>query len=264
MELLITRSVIPHFYRVDQGMLEELVPLNFSEHEIGQPTLKIKHPLPWEICSPILHYLFYSHLKDHNYDLAAALTWINKRFGKEIYDKIYGKSVISPATRVKRMCSSMYTLERIHDDYLTLPRISRFPACRLIKTGLVTKYSPWTFVLDCFPISLAGVVQSDNEPVQQYEVGPLNGDIVWLSGRYLDNGIYECKRFKHPIINLEICNYADDNQVTSLYLRRNKPFRSFVQLLIQAYGPNTGVHVSFDDSEHGNPFDVSGRGFIEF
>ena len=267
MQLLITRSEIPHFYRVDQGELNELVPLNFSEHEICQPTLKIKFPLPYEITTMILHHLFDMYLYSHNYDLAAALTWICKSFSTEIYNQTYGRSLIAFVTRVKRMCNTMYLLERIHDDYLTMIRTNRFSACRIIKRGFVeseaTKFHPWDLVLDCFASSHYGVISSEEEPIDQFEVGPLNGDIVWTSGRYLKDGSYECTRFKHPVLNLEICNVADENPITSLYLRRNRPFRRFMALLKRCYGPNTAIHVLYNDGD-GNPFDESQTGYLEF
>ena len=46
MELLITRSNRPHFYRIDQGEIIELLFENFGVHELGQPTLTHKKALP--------------------------------------------------------------------------------------------------------------------------------------------------------------------------------------------------------------------------
>jgi hypothetical protein len=264
MELLITRSKIPHFYRIDQGELIKIEFENFSEHEIGQPTWKLKRSLPWEITTIILHYLFYNHLSDHNYDLAAAMVSICRQFCIEIYNDVYGRSTLKDVTRVKRMCNTMYTLERIHDDYITMSRLTTYSACRLIKSGIATPYRPWDFVVDAFSTPLNGVVTRDQQPIKQFEVGSLNGDVVWLQGDYDKHGVFLCTRLKHPIINLEICNYADDNMVTSGFLQNNKPFGRFVELLVHCYGINTGVHVMFNDAELGNPFDVSRVGFIEF
>jgi hypothetical protein len=264
MELLITRSTVPHFYHLEDGDCYKLEFENFGEHEIGQPTWTLKKSFPWEIMTQILHYLFYTHLSDHNYDLAASLCHVNRQFCKEIYNCVYGRSIISDVTRVKRISGTMYTLERIHDDYITMPRVSMYTACRIIKSGIVTKYAPWCLVLDCFSVPISGVVTRDHEPIKQFEIGSLNGDVVWLTGDYDKNGVFKCSRLKHPIINLEICNYADDNQITSLFLKRNKPFMQFVKLLIKCYGINTGIHVMFNDEEEGNPFDLSHTGFIEF
>ena len=264
MELLITRSNKPHFYRIDQGEIVELIFEDFGLHELGQPTLTAKKALPWEITSQILKYLFYNYLSDHNYDLAGALVSTCRAFCIEIYNDVYGRSTLKDVTRVNRLCNTLYTLERIHDDYITMPRLTTYSACRLIKSGIAAPYRPWDFVVDVFSTPLNGVVTRDQQPIKQFEVGSLNGDVVWLEGDYDKNGIFKCTRLKHPIINLEICNYADDNMVTSRFLQHNNPFARFVLLLVHCYGTNTGVHVMFNDDETGNPFDVSRVGFIEF
>lgn len=264
MQLLITRSRIPHFYRIDQNELEELTPINFGEHEICTPTLSFRKRLPWEICSMIIEHLFDKYLTTHNYDLAAPLAWLNRSAANEIYDRIYGKSTISVTTKIKRVCNTMYFLERIHDDYFTMPRMTQYTACRVIKTGIISTFHPWDFILDCHPTSHYGVVAHDNEEIEQYEVGPLNGDLVWLTGKYLKDGTYDCNQFKHPILNLEICNAADLTTITSRYLRRNNAFKKFTDLLKKCYGPNMGLHVMFDDSIERNPFDMTHTGYIEF
>jgi hypothetical protein len=63
---------------------------------------------------------------------------------------------------------------------------------------------------------------------------------------------------------LEICNVADDNMMTSGYLKYNNSFGRFVDLLVHCYGVNTGVHVMFNDDQSGNPFNQTQVGFIEF
>jgi len=264
MELLITRSNRPHFYRIDQGEVVELLFENFGVHELGQPTLTHKKALPWEITSQILKYLFYNYLADHNYDLAGALVSICRSFCIEIYNDVYGRSTLKDVTRVKRLCNTLYTLERIHDDYITMTRVTTYSACRLIKSGIATPFRPWDFVLDAFSVPLVGVVTRSNEPIKQFEVGSLNGDVVWLNGEYDKNGVFKCERLKHPIINLEICNVADQNMLTSGYLQHNKSFGRFVDLLVQCYGVNTAVHVMFNDDQSGNPFNHTQTGFIEF
>lgn len=265
MQLLITRSTVPHFYRIDEPELNELIPLDFSSHEIGQPTLKIKRQLPWEICSIIMHYLFQAYLHDHNYDMAGALVAINRSFVNEIYNSVYWRSKgLALKDMVRRMSNTLYTLERIHDDYFTTMRQSQFTACRIIKSGIATRYCPWDFTLDCFAGSHYGVIAQTGTTVHQFEVGPLNGDLVWLTGRYLKDGSFDCKQFKHPILNLEITNIADQNPITSTYCRRNRAFKKFVDLLKRCYGPNLGVHVLFNDQELDNPFDLTEQGFMEF
>jgi len=262
MKLLITRSTPPHFYKVDP--LEELVPINFGEHEIGQPSLEICRDLPWELCSMILHELFESHVRDFNFDLAAALVTINQSFAFEIYKKVYGCSTINPVTRVFRMCQSLKLVQEIHDNHLTVSRVSRFTGCQIVKKGASEKFVPWGEIHECYQISMSGVITDEEELVEQFETGEFNGDKVWVTGKQLKNGMYECSRFKHPIINLEILDVWDNNTCTSRFLRRSLTFRRFMNLLYLAYGPNVGINVAFDDSVDGNPFDVSQTGFIEF
>jgi len=265
MQLLITRSEIPHFYRIDQGELNELLPLNFAEHEIGQPTLKINFGLPLEISTIILLYLFDNYLRDHNYEEAAQLMFVCKALCNEIYGSVFGKGAICIQVKTKRICNTMYLLERIHDEYFTSPRLHRYSAFRLVLSAKRSKkFHPWDTFLDFFQVSHYGVVTDEDELVDQFEVGPLNGDTVWLSGRYLKDGSYDCERFKHPVLNLEICDVRDMNPITSRYLTRNQPFRRFMNLIKRSYGPNTAIHVLFNDDSENNPFDVSQTGFYEF
>lgn len=265
MKLLITRSDIPHFYRIDQGQLQELYPLKFNEHEIGQPTLKINFSLPLEITIQILLYLFDLHIRDHNFDEAAALLFVCKTVCNEIYGSVFGKAQLSAVTKIQRVSHSMYLLERIHDEYFTAPRLHQYSAFRIVLGAKRNKkFHPWDKFLDCFQVSHYGVVTAEDEPIDQFEVGGLNGDTVWLSGRYQNDGIYDCDRFKHPVLNLEICDVSDMNPITSLYLTRNKAFRRFMYLIKRSYGPNTAIHVLFNDDTQGNPFDVSQTGFYEF
>jgi len=146
---------------------------------------------------------------------------------------------------------------------VTMPRTSIYPCCRLIKSGIATEFLPWDFVLDCFSTPLQGMVRRSGEKTTQFEVGNLNGDVVWLVGDYDDKGIFKCSRLKHPVINLEIANVADDNMITSEYLMTSTVFRRFIRLLTYAYGINAGIHVMFDNNQE-NPFDRSETGFIEF
>jgi hypothetical protein len=140
----------------------------------------------------------FSLTKRHNYDLAGALTTINRSFLKEIYNSTYWKSKgLSMKDMIRRMSNTLYTLERIHDDYFTTVRQSQYTACRIIKSGIATRYYPWDFTLDCFAGSHYGVVAQAGTVVHQFEVGPLNGDLVWLTGRYLKDGSFACKQFKH-------------------------------------------------------------------
>lgn len=261
MKLLITRSVLPHFYTTDP--LCELPVINFGEHDLLCDEWELDRSFPLEISTIILNHLFKIYLKTFNFDLAGALVSINKTFANEIYRLIYGRSNVDITTKIRRVCNTLNLLEHIHDEYLTEERTSQYTMCRIIKRGMSSKFLPWDLVHNCMPVSISGVVRG-NEEVRQYATGSLNGDNVWLTGKYMANGIYDCKRFKHPVINLEICNFTDLNMCSSHYLTHNHSVRQFVRLLRMTYGPNTGVHIMFNDSFDGNPFDVSNTGFIEF
>ena len=262
MKLFITRSTRPHFYKADQS-LEELKIVNFGEHDLGQPIWRLNRGLPIEICLIILNHLFVAYLKSFNFDLAGALVAITKTFANDIYRKIYGKAVLDITIKIRRVCNTLNLLEQIHDCYLTVDRISTYTMCRVIRRTFNGKFCPWDPVHECVATSITGVI-SDDDPVQQYETGTLNGDNVWLTGQYMKNGIYDCKRFKHPVINLEFTNIYDYNLLTSKLLRKDFATRQFINLLKVVYGPTTGIHVMFNDSGNNNPFDLTTTGFIEF
>jgi hypothetical protein len=262
MKLLITRSTKPHFYKTDPE-LQELKVINFGRHDLCQPTWELERALPPEITTMICQQLFLIYLQTFNFDQAAALVSVHKTFANDIYDCIYGRSVLSVTTKINRICNTLNLLEMLHDSYMTCDRISKYTLCRVVRRKFNGKYYPWDLVHECFACPISGVI-SDDAPVQQYETGTLNGDNVWLTGTYLKNGIYECQRFKHPVINLEFTNFYDMNLCTSRYLRRDQFIKQFVKLIKLTYGANTGVHIMFNDSGDGNPFDMSSTGFIEY
>jgi hypothetical protein len=261
MKLLITRSGKPHFYKTDP--VQELELIDFGTHEICQPDWELERSLPPEITTMICHYLFMIYLRSFNFDQAAALVAINTTFANDIYDWIFGKSVLSITTKIKRVCNTLNLLEMIHDSFMTIDRLSQYTMCRIVRRKCSGKFYPWDAVHECFATPISGVI-SDDQPVKQYASGTLNGDNVWVVGKYLDNGMFDCQRFKHPVINLEITNAYDFNLCTSFFLRRDQFVKQFVRLLKLAYGRYTGVHIMFNDSGDGNPFDVSASGFIEY
>lgn len=261
MKLLITRSSKPHFYTTDP--LQELKVIDFGSHELCQPDWDLQRSLPLEITTKICHDLFLIYLRSFNFDQAGALVAINSTFANDIYDFIYGRSVLSVTTKIKRICNSLNLLEMIHDSYMTIDRISQYTMCRVVRRKFSGKFYPWDGVHECFATPISGVI-ADDKPVKQYASGPLNGDNIWVVGKYLDNGLFDCRRFKHPVINLEITNAYDLNLCTAFFLRRDQFIKQFVWLLKLTYGRYTGVHIMFNDSGDGNPFDLSGTGFIEY
>lgn len=262
MKLLITRSVQPHFYETEPE-LQELKIVDFGYHELCQSDWDLKGHLPAEITTMICHHLFLIYLKTFNFDQAAALVAIHTTFANDIYDWIYGRSFLPVTTKIRRVCNTLNLMESLHDSYMTVDRISQYTMCRVVRRKFSGKFYPWDLVNECFATPISGVI-SDDKPVRQYATGTLNGDNIWLVGKYLTNGMFDCQRFKHPVINLEITNAYDFNLCTSFFLRRDQFVQQFVRLLKLAYGPNTGVHIMFNDSGDGNPFDVSGTGFIEY
>lgn len=262
MKLLITRSKCPHFYEIESEV-KELKPVNFGYHELCQPDWDLNRSLPDEITSLIFKHLFVIYLKSFNFDLAAALVTVHKTFAKDIYEKVFGKTILAVTTKINRLCNTLNFMEQLHDDYLTVDRISTYTMCRVVRKRFGGKVNPWDLVHECFPTQIASVI-TDGSPVHQYATGTMNGENVWVTGSYLKNGIFECQRFKHPVINLEFTNVHDFNLCTSTYLRRSHSIKQLVELLRVTYGPNTGVNIMFNNSEDGNPFDMSATGFIEY
>lgn len=262
MKLLITRSAKPHFYKAEPE-LQEIKIIDFGTHDLCQPEWDLQKSLPAEITTMICHHLFLIYLRSFNFDQAAALVAIHSTFASDIYDWIYGKSILAVTTKIKRVCNTLNLIEMIHDSYMTVDRISQYTMCRVVRRKFSGKFYPWDAVYECFATSISGII-TDDQPVQQYVTGTLNGDNIWVVGNYLKNGIFDCKRFKHPVINLELTNFYDLNLCTAFFLRRDQFIKRFVRLLKLAYGPYTGVHIMFNDSEDGNPFDLSATGFIEY
>lgn len=261
MKLFITRSPKPHFYTTDP--VKELKVIDFGTHDICQPDWDLQRSLPLEITTKICFDLFLIYLRSFNFDLAGALVAINTTFANDIYDFIYGRSTLAVTTKIKRVCNSLNLLEMIHDSFMTIDRDSQYSMCRVVRRKFSGKFYPWDAVHECFATPISGVI-SDGPHVKQYASGPLNGDNIWVVGKYLDNGLFDCKRFKHPIINLEITNAYDLNLCTEFFLRRDLFVKRFVWLLKLTYGRYTGVHIMFNDSGDGNPFDMSSTGFIEY
>jgi hypothetical protein len=267
MDLLVTASAYPKVYKVQGNQIERYHFEDFSQHEIGQPTWDLNVRLPWEILSKIIYYLFYAYLKDHNYDLAGALTAINKAFAREIYQDIYKVALIPVVKKIQRVCNTLYTLERIHDDYLTMVKQTKYSYCRLIKTYAEVggHYRPWSFTLDCFAVPSHGVLAyDDDETVHNFSLGALYGETLWMNGYFSTSGLFKCRKMRHPIITLDICLYDDQTILTSSDLQTNVHFKMFINLIKKCYGPNTGIYVMFNDDPTHNPFDISQRGFIEF
>ena len=265
MKLLITRSAIPHFYRVDRGgELEELVPLDYNiEHAVNDVDLPVSI-LPLEISLRILTNLFFLHLHDFNFDAAASLITLSKVFATDIYRMIYGRThQRSITTIVRRVSGTLETIACIHDQYMTALRPSTFTSCRII-IGSCKYYYPWAKVQDCYAEHISGPIEGEGEAVSQYEVGICNGDKVWLNGRYRKDGTFNCEKFRHPILSLEINDVFGDNVLTSDFIRKNRTLNRFIILLKLIYGPNTGIFFFFNDAFDPNPFNVGMTGFVEF
>lgn len=264
MELLITRSARPTFWKHSDGVVNEIKLSAFDNHELLHPTWHLKNYLPWEICSLILHHLFEIEIKTFNFDQAGALVAINKSFAYEIYRSIFGdRSVLSPTVAIKRVCNTLNLIERVYDEYLTLNRSSKYTMCQIVKTNS-NHFMPWDSILDVAPVATRGIVANPDEKVYQFETGTTHGDTAWLVGEYKRNGLFKCDRFRHPIICMQVCNYNDYVVSRSRRLQNCPVTKHFVKLLRRIFGENTGVFFVYNDTDLENPFDLTQFGFIEF
>lgn len=262
MKLLVTRSEIPHFYMVEPEF-RELQVIDFGHHDLCQSDWSLQRSLPNEITTMIFHHLFLIYIQAFNFDLAGALVSVNKTFANDIYDWIFGRSVLQVATKIKRVCNTLNLIEMIHDSFLTVDRISTYTMCRVIRRKFSGRFYPWNRIYECYATPLNGVI-SDETPTEQFATGTLNGDNVWLNGSFMNNGMFNCRRLKHPVINLEITNFYDLNLCTSKYLQRDPIMKRFIKLIRHVYGSSACVHIMYNNSSDGNPFDLTATGFIEF
>lgn len=264
MELLITRSARPAFWKYENGSTSQLKLLEFGDHDLLQPCWHLKRSLPWEICSMILHHLFEIEIRSFNFDLAGALVQINSYFAMEIYRSIFGdKAVVSTRVAIKRVCNTLNLIERMYDEYLTLSRSSRYTMCQIVKSNSA-HFMPWDGILDVAPVPSRGIVANPDEKVYQFETGTTHGDTAWLVGSYKRNGMFQCDRFRHPVLCIQVCNYNDYVITKSNQIQRCKITIRFVKLLRRIFGEKTGVFFVYNDAELENPFDLTRFGFIEF
>ncbi|MGL5112691.1 MAG: hypothetical protein ACRC6O_08645 [Flavobacterium sp.] len=264
MELLITRSARPAFWKYENGSAQEIKLFGFDSHELLHSTWHLQKSLPWEICSMILHHLFEIEIKSFNFDLAGALVAINSSFAREIYRSVFGdRSEILARVAIKRVCNTLNLIERMYDEYLTLSRSSRYTMCQIVK-GNSNHFMPWDGILDVAPVASRGIVASPDEKVYQFETGTTNGDTAWLVGEYMKNGMFKCDRFRHPVLCLQVCNYNDYVITKSARIQRCPVTKHFVKLLRRIFGKNLGVFFVYNDVDLENPFDLTRYGFIEF
>jgi hypothetical protein len=135
--------------------------------------------------------------------------------------------------------------------------------CNIVKSNS-SHFLPWNGILDVAPVRTTGIVENPDESVYQFETGTTHGDTAWLVGKFKTNGIFNCARFRQPVLCFQVTDYNDYVVSKSRKLQQCQTTKKFVQLLRQIFGQNLGVFFVYNDIITGNPFDLTRMGFIEF
>ena len=266
MKLLITQPVTSYFWLLEGRQVKKLHFRDYFDHDLCQPIDVIDMPLPWEISSTILAYLFQIYLNTFNFDLAADLLFTRKEFIKQIYAEIYPKALVSPTEKFRRILGTLELLETVHETYITVIRQRQYSVLKLVRHGdpsVDTLVNPWDFCFDAFIEPLTGIISPPGDPTETHAVGPCYGDQVWIKGRW-SNGVFNCTRLATPIINIKFTDIFDSLAMDYQHLKSNPNFTSFFKLLKYVYGPNTAIHVMVREASEFNPFISHSNTFISY
>lgn len=264
MQLLITSGKPTTFWKLEGSTATRLDLRDFSYYNLGpENTLKLG-TLPQELSQPILDILFNNYLLDRDFDEALKLCTTSKYFLKRFYNRIYGNDDLRIRDLYKRLARSFLFLEAI-DDYLVSDKVGSMNTClRICRPGytfMVSPLKPWHFgKYSCKEAMTQNFYRGDIEMLN-YNAGPTVGDIVWLNG-LVRNGVMHTIEFYHPVLNIILCDSADNVLPSTETLEDNIYMKYFTKLVYYIYGPTTIINFMVKEEE--NPFLVTTDSFITF
>jgi len=264
MQLLITAGKPTTFWKLENSSAQKLYLRDFTYYKLDQEYKGDLGTLPQELCQPILDLLFNNYLLDRFFEDALALCTVSKHFLKRFYSRIYGSEDLNVRDLYKRMARSFLFLETI-DDYIVSEKLGSMNSClRICRPGythMVTPLRPWHFgKYSCKEAMAQNFYRGDLE-MKTYNTGPAVGDIVWLNGVFR-GGVTHTIEFYHPVINIILCDSADNVIPDSDTLGKNTYMKKFTSLVSYIYGPRAIINFMVKEEE--NPFLVTSDAFISF
>lgn len=264
MDLLVTASNPPSIWQFEDDKISKIEFRDFTSISLIPENYIDLPPIPYDLATPILQYLFVTYLKERDYYLALECCRVSKYYLNRFYNGIYRASNNKPIDLFRRLSRTFMVCEAI-DDYLCSPCYEfQSIALRLSRPGFIDdvplrpwQFGPYTMTEEIPPHFTIGY-----ELIHPIHIGETNSHTVWLQGAYHAGGVFKATNIFHPVINLILCDSADMILPINKNLIRNFYFLKFATLLKVIYGDR--VVVNYMVKEDDNPFVVLSETFINF
>ena len=266
MDLLITQGPSSTLWKVEKDKRATRIYFpQFGERDLCPSAYLLRTiPLPVELVEKILLLLIREYLKTWNFDLCSDLLLFSHSFTSNLYRQIYpGGSRAGFFKQYHRLYRTFIILENLYDQYLSMPYDLEYACVKM--TSVKPKggcHKPWDFIHDIVITPDVGTLIDLTETQFTIQHGPNYGDNVWLSGNYIDGGIFRAKEIFAPAINIMMVDVFD----TLIHDAHgfNHYFYSFFELIKLCFGRNMGlfVMVKEEDDDH-NPFITRSDLFIQ-
>lgn len=270
MDLLITQGEISSVWQVEKdGRATRLGFPRYGDRDLcGSNGFLRSMNLPIEIVEKILVILFRHYLHTFNFDLCADLLLFSRSFTSYVYRGIFSNCGRGCTTRsfykhYSRLFRIFCILENIYDEYIGNVGVIQYHCLKLTSMrSRGSHHQPWDFMHTPIVVPNVGLVVDLTDTQLQVRYGECYGETIWMSGNYIQTGVFRAQKIKTPVITLMFVDIFDTliHNETGF----NDHYKCFFKLLKNIFGKDTALFVMAKEDDLENPFITRSDLFLEF